>query len=92
MTKQAVFTMKLEAELRESFMQAVADEHRPASQVVRELMREYIERHQNREGYKVYLQQKVERSRASMLNSEGYSNEEVEALFAKRKLQNKDAK
>jgi predicted transcriptional regulator len=44
MAKEAVFTMKLEPELREQFMAEAEASHRPASQVLRELMREFIER------------------------------------------------
>ena len=44
MSKQAVFTMKLEPELRAEFMAAAAAAHRPASQVLRELMREFVQR------------------------------------------------
>ena len=39
MSKQAVFTMKLEPELRENFMAEAAGEDRPASQVMDDLMR-----------------------------------------------------
>ena len=42
MSKEAVFTMKLEPELRAEFMAEAA--HRPASQVLRELMREFVQR------------------------------------------------
>lgn len=44
MPKAAVFTIKLEHDLRAEFMAAVEASHRPASQVVRELMREFVER------------------------------------------------
>ena len=40
MPKEAVFTMKLESELRDNFMAEAEASHRPASQVLRELMRE----------------------------------------------------
>ena len=43
MSKEAVFTMKLEPELRADFMAEAAGEDRPASQIMRELMRGYIE-------------------------------------------------
>ncbi len=43
MPKEAVFTMKLEPELRADFMAEAAGEDRPASQIMRELMRGYIE-------------------------------------------------
>ncbi len=42
MSTKAVFTMKLEPELRDTFMAEAAADDRPAAQVVRELMRDYI--------------------------------------------------
>lgn len=42
MAKEAVFTMKLEPELREAFMAAARRDDRPASQLVREFMRDYV--------------------------------------------------
>ena len=41
MSKEAVFTMKLEPELRAEFMAEAEASHRPASQILRELMREF---------------------------------------------------
>ena len=43
MSTRADFTIKLEPELREAFMAATTADDRPASEVVRELMRGYIE-------------------------------------------------
>lgn len=84
MSKQAVFTMKLEPELRENFMAEAAGEDRPASQIMRELMRGYIEqRHQARE-YD-YLREKVEAGRASMRAGLGRSNDDVEVTFAAKR-------
>jgi len=87
MAKQAVFTMKLEPELREAFMAAAEADHRPASQVLRELMREYIQRQREAREYQAYLSGKVETARRSMRAGEGRSNAEVEALFAERRAQ-----
>jgi predicted transcriptional regulator len=42
MPKQAMFTLKLEAELHDSFMTEAAAMDRPASQIVREFMREFV--------------------------------------------------
>ena len=39
MSKEAVFTMKLEPELRDDFMAEAQASHRPASQILRELMK-----------------------------------------------------
>jgi len=90
MAKQAVFTMKLEPELREAFMAAAEADHRPASQVLRELMREYIQRQREAREYQAYLSGKVETARRSMQAGEGRSNTEVEALFAARRAQAED--
>lgn len=87
MPKEAVFTMKLEPELRDAFMAEVAGEHRPASQVMRELMRSYIAQRRQAREYHDYLRRKVEAGRASMHAGRGRSNEEVEAAFAARRKQ-----
>jgi predicted transcriptional regulator len=83
--KEAVFTMKLEPELRAEFMAAAAADDRPASQIVRELMRDYIARQQQAREYDGYVRRKVETARASMRAGRGRSNEEVETEFAKRR-------
>ena len=85
MSKQAVFTMKLELELRENFMAEAAGEDRPASQVLRELMRGYIEQRRQAREYDDYLRKKVEAGRASMRAGLGRSNDEVEATFAAKR-------
>ncbi|MDE9466138.1 antitoxin of toxin-antitoxin stability system [Xenorhabdus bovienii] len=88
MNKQAVFTMKLESELREDFMAATAAEHRPASQVVRELMREYIQRHE----YRNFLQRKVDTARQSINAGEGVEHTDAKAIFAARRARKKAVK
>jgi predicted transcriptional regulator len=85
MVKEAVFTMKLEPELRDEFMAAAEAAHRPASQVLRELMREFIQRQRDALEYDAYLRDKVELARQSMRAGRGQSNEEVEAEFAARR-------
>ena len=85
MLKQAVFTMKLEPELRDEFMAEAEAAHRPASQVLRELMREFVQRQREAREYDAFLQRKVDLSRASMNAGQGQSNEEVETQFAARR-------
>ncbi len=84
MSKEAVFTMKLEPELRAEFMAEAQASHRPASQVLRELMREFVERQRAAREYDQYFSLKVDAGRASMRAGNGRSNEEVEAEFAAR--------
>lgn len=85
MSKDAVFTMKLEPDLRADFMAETATEDRPASQVLRELMRGYIDQRRQAREYEDYLRRKVEAGRASMRAGRGRANEEVEAEFAEKR-------
>lgn len=85
MSKQAVFTMKLEAELREAFMAEAEAAHRPASQIVRDLMREFVQGQRQAREYEDFLRRKVETARRSMQSGHGIANDDVEAEFAERR-------
>jgi predicted transcriptional regulator len=85
MSKHAVFTMKLEPELRDQFMAEAEASHRPASQIMREMMRQFVQAQQEAREYEVFLQRKVDLAREAMVAGEGMSNEEVEAQFAARR-------
>ncbi|MBL8582150.1 MAG: antitoxin of toxin-antitoxin stability system [Rhizobiaceae bacterium] len=76
MAKEAVFTMKLEPELRDAFMAAAKHGDRPASQIVREFMRDYV--NQDRE-YVEFLRRKVEAARMDIAAGRTYTQEEVKA-------------
>lgn len=80
--KEAVFTMKLEPELRNAFMAAAESAHRPASQVMRELMREYVQRQQAAQEYQTFLEKKVAIARQQVADGLVFSDEEVEKEFA----------
>jgi predicted transcriptional regulator len=90
MGKEAVFTMKLESELRADFVAEAEAVHRPASQIMRELMREFItrqrEQREQRE-YDEFLHRKVEVARTSVRAGRGIANEDVEADFATRRAE-----
>ena len=85
MAKEAVFTMKLESELRAEFMAEAEAAHRPASQVLRELMHEFVQNQRTAREYDEFLRRKVEVARLSMRAGQGRSNDEVEAEFAARR-------
>jgi predicted transcriptional regulator len=87
MSKEAVFTMKLEPELRAEFMAEAEAAHRPASQVLRELMREFVQRQREAREYDEFLRRKIEAGRASMQAGKGRANNEVEAEFAAKRAQ-----
>lgn len=86
MSKEAVFTMKLEPELRTAFMAEAEALDRPASQVVRELMREFIARQQEGRAYDAFLAEKVALAREDLASGRVRDNTEVEAEFARRRL------
>lgn len=85
MSKQAVFTMKLEAELRDQFMAEAEASHRPASQIVREMMRQFVQEQQEAREYQAFLQQKVDVARTAMTAGNGLTDDELEATFAARR-------
>lgn len=86
MGKEAVLTIKLESELRDAFMADAAEVDRPASQIIRELMREHLlKREEEKRGYTEFLRRKVERSRASIAAGRTFTQEEVEAQVAARR-------
>jgi predicted transcriptional regulator len=92
MPKEAVFTMKLEPELRDAFMAAAKREDRPASQILREFMRDYVA---HERGYIEFLRSKVEIARAELAAGKVFSNEQVEAemdhLLAELERKNRGA-
>jgi len=84
MAKEAVFTMKLEPELRDAFVAEAAALDRPASQVVRELMRDFVEKRAEERSYADFYRRKVEKARRSIDAGIGRSDEEVRADAAAR--------
>ncbi|MDP3795447.1 MAG: antitoxin of toxin-antitoxin stability system [bacterium] len=85
MSKEAVFTMKLESELRAEFMAEAEAAHRPASQVLRELMRGFVQQQRQAREYEEFLRHKIDASRASMRAGLGRTNDDVEAAFAAKR-------
>lgn len=82
MAKEAIFTMKLESELRDAFLAEAEADHRPASQIVRELMRGYIRDRREEREYAEFLRRKVKVARSSVRAGRGRPNDQVEAEFA----------
>src|SRR5260221_7973285 len=60
MPKEAVFTLKLETELRDEFMAEAEAAHRPASQLVRELMRDFVQRQRAAREHDAWFRAEVE--------------------------------
>lgn len=87
MSTKAVFTMKLDPELRDTFMAEAAADDRPAAQVVRELMRDYISRRREAREYDEFLRRKVQRARVSMRAGIGIPHAQVETEAAVRRAE-----
>jgi predicted transcriptional regulator len=87
MSKEAVFTMKLEHELRDEFMAEAEASHRPASQIMRELMRDFVQRQKHAREYDAFLNDKVAQARAEIDVGNYSSADAVESRFADRRAQ-----
>ena len=55
MAKDAVFTMKLEPQLRDAFIAEAQAVDRPASQIVRDLMRDYVQRQRDQRDHDAFV-------------------------------------
>lgn len=86
MGKDAVFTLKLEAGLREDFLAEAQAADRPASQIVRDLMRDYVRRQRDARAHEAFIRAKVEAGRRDRDTGMASSNDEVEAEFSARRL------
>lgn len=81
MSKDAVFTMKIEPELRDAFMAEAAASHRPASQIVREAMRDFIDKQKKQREYDAWFLAEMEEGirEADDPNTVWIPHEEVKA-------------
>ena len=82
MPNESVFTLKLEPDLRRAFFAVVRANDQTASQAVRDLMREYIDRHRRVDEYAAFLSVKVERARAQVAAGRYAAAADVESRFA----------
>jgi predicted transcriptional regulator len=87
MSKESVFTMKLEPELRAAFMAEAEASHRPASQIMRELMRDFVKRQRESREYDEFLRGKVADAREQVRTGDYLSATDIEARFAERRAQ-----
>ena len=62
MAKEAVFTVKLESELRDAFAAEAEATHRPASQIVREFIREFVQRQREAREHDAWFRAEVQKA------------------------------
>ena len=78
---------QLEPQLRADFIAEAAAAHRPASQVLGDLMHEFVQRQREAREYSEFKRRKVEIGLAQARAGQGIPNEVVEAEFAALKAQ-----
>jgi predicted transcriptional regulator len=83
MAKAAMFTVKLESELRDAFMAEAEAVDRPASQIVREFMRDFVRRQRDARAHDAWMRAEIEQGlrEADDPATVTVSNEEVEAAM-----------
>ena len=62
MAKESVFTLKLEDDLRDAFMAEAAAMDRPASQLVREFMRDFVRARREEREHDAWFRAEVEKA------------------------------
>lgn len=83
---EATIVIQLDDELKTAFTQAAKALDHTTSQLLCDFMREVVQQHQSEQaGYDGWLQQKVERARASVRAGQVYPAAEVETQFAQRR-------
>lgn len=79
---EAMFTFRVDEHLKADFTEAARANNQTDAQLLRELMRRYVEQHEDSRQYDQWLSKKVERSRAAVRAGRSIPAAEVEALFA----------
>ncbi|CAD7053331.1 antitoxin of toxin-antitoxin stability system [Pseudorhizobium endolithicum] len=85
MTKDAVFTFHLDVELHDAFMAAAKDSQQSASQILRDMMRDFVRQQATEPEYTAFLQRKVDAARSQISSGEGLDAIDVEQEFAARR-------
>jgi predicted transcriptional regulator len=79
------FTVRIDNELKEAFAEAAKQHDRTGAQLVRDFMREYVQRARESTAYEEWFRRKVEAGRRAVRAGRVASNEEVEGRFAARR-------
>lgn len=89
MPKESVFSMKLEAELRNQFMAEAAAVDRPASQLVREFMRDFVRHRREAREHDTWFRAEVEHamSEADNPDTPRISDEDARAGWRRQRAE-----
>lgn len=78
----ATFTFRVDDDLKEAFAEAARTQDRTAAQLLRDYMREVVQRQREDADYESWLREKVETARASVRAGRSVSAEAVQTEFA----------
>lgn len=82
MAKDAVFTVKLDSQLRDAFLAEAQAVDRPASQLVRDFMRQFIERQRQERDHDAWFRAQVQEALGD--RGPGFGHDEVIAEMRAR--------
>jgi predicted transcriptional regulator len=87
MPKETMFTLKLEPELRKQFMAEAEATHRPASQIVREFMRDFVKQQRAAREHDAWFRAEVEQGirEANDPNVKRIPHEEISAKWRRQR-------
>jgi predicted transcriptional regulator len=89
MAKEAMFTLKLESELRAQFMAEAAAAHRPASQILREFMRDFVKQQREAREHDAWFRAEAEQGmrEADDLDIKRIPHEEVASNWQRQRAE-----
>lgn len=85
MPRETSFTLTIDSDLQTEFLAEAEATHREASEIIRELIRDFVQRQKEARAYEDFLRGKVERARRSAAAGHVRAHAEVEADFAARR-------
>jgi predicted transcriptional regulator len=89
MRKDVQMSIKMEPELHEQFMAAAANRHRPAAQIIRDLMRDFVNVQATAAEHDLWFQDQVSAGIAAANAGKLTANAEVESAFSARRAKSK---
>ena len=85
MTRKAQLQVHLDAKLADDFAAAVTTAQTSESEVLREMVQDYVERQKVDSNYRQFLEAKVARGRDEVAAGEAVAVDDAERMFAERR-------
>lgn len=80
------FTVRVDDQLKEAFVEAARQHDRTGAQLVRDFMRDYVQKAREATAYENWFRSRVEAGRADIRAGRLSGNEDVERRFAARRM------